>query len=780
MAATVIDNTDAGFTNTGGWTPSNGGTGFLGADYLYAASGSGSEVATWPFTGLTGGVPVFLGASYAPDGNRATNATYKIYDSDGTTVLGTVVVDQTATAGNFTAAKPYYYFGSFTPTGTSLTVKLTNAANGYVIADSIWLDTSPPNPLFIVTLAAGEINDGSKWQGGAAPSGSVYGRGFHAMTLHSDYIVGDGTDNVVLDFSDPAASLTISATSNDVTFTLKGHLQLSSDSYNSGIRTWLRGESSGAHKGTFRFDGNSGVQPKVLLGRQAKVEFDGVSDSNRFRIETKSGSAGNKGLFTPISVSTVEYGNAAIQYAEFYRMDGFGSSLSSSGNSFTMQHCFVDIATCRQCPSVSISADGTTFSATDNQFGNFNDAPIADFGANSYYVTFFPASGLAKTSGTRELKRNLFHGNQMWSWYLSNSGMTITDNVMACAFYDNHTSTGAVDFSNNFNYAQTQIGVLAEGSVCISSSHDNYWVSGPNSPGGIMYQGAGNHSHINETIQNDTAGVALGMGSPNDVGSGTKTWSGCLGINNLGAGFCLGLEFSNGISNVTTNQYDHCTVNCGSKVADPPINGALLSGGNGTDQFATSGRMTNCLIVADTPAYLAKADTNIGSYAAIDVDVMPAAGLDYNATSFAPLTCPAGTFSGVSGDTGIEDGTPYRSPMSGSTAPGQHDIYGVNPQFVDNSWTWQKYAVAVAGSSGLTDSAKLQDLTDYLWGDPVTRIADLCTKVRSGFKVQNVALKDAGHDGVTIGALGFQAASTINPYSYQVSDLYSDLSPMSL
>ncbi len=93
MTAVIKDNGGAGFSDTGGWTLTSGSIlhTFEGADYQYAAAdpGVGGQVSTWAFTGLTGGVLVYLGATWEAAGNRATNSKYKVYDSDGTTLLAT-------------------------------------------------------------------------------------------------------------------------------------------------------------------------------------------------------------------------------------------------------------------------------------------------------------------------------------------------------------------------------------------------------------------------------------------------------------------------------------------------------------------------------------------------------------------------------------------------------------------------------------------------------------------------------------------------------------------
>jgi hypothetical protein len=47
--AATVDNTDAAFSPTGTWTASTSSPGHYGTNYLYAATGNGSAVATWRY-----------------------------------------------------------------------------------------------------------------------------------------------------------------------------------------------------------------------------------------------------------------------------------------------------------------------------------------------------------------------------------------------------------------------------------------------------------------------------------------------------------------------------------------------------------------------------------------------------------------------------------------------------------------------------------------------------------------------------------------------------------
>src|SRR5262249_53085649 len=73
----ILDDGDAGYTNTGLWQ-SAAGQGFQN-DVHYIAAGNGADLATWTFTGLTPGL-YRVAATWTPFGNRGTNVPYRIKD----------------------------------------------------------------------------------------------------------------------------------------------------------------------------------------------------------------------------------------------------------------------------------------------------------------------------------------------------------------------------------------------------------------------------------------------------------------------------------------------------------------------------------------------------------------------------------------------------------------------------------------------------------------------------------------------------------------------------
>src|SRR5262249_37698950 len=129
-----LDNGDAGFSTTGpGWSTATGG-GYLN-DIHYAAAGSGANTATWAFTVYPGIYQV--SATWNAAANRATNAPFQVFDT--VNPVASANLNQQATPADFTDSgvgwknigTQIYVFSN------SLTIKLSDAANGIVIADGI-------------------------------------------------------------------------------------------------------------------------------------------------------------------------------------------------------------------------------------------------------------------------------------------------------------------------------------------------------------------------------------------------------------------------------------------------------------------------------------------------------------------------------------------------------------------------------------------------------------------------------------------------------------------
>ena len=143
---TLVDNSDPGYAETGsswlGWT----GTGAYQGDERYAPAGTGTNTATWTFQNLDATKHYEVYATWTAYGNHATDAPYTVYD--GSTALGTVNLNQQV-APNSTTIDDWSWqsVGVYSPASGTLTVQLSDDANGYVVADAVRLVELPPEVL---------------------------------------------------------------------------------------------------------------------------------------------------------------------------------------------------------------------------------------------------------------------------------------------------------------------------------------------------------------------------------------------------------------------------------------------------------------------------------------------------------------------------------------------------------------------------------------------------------------------------------------------------------
>jgi hypothetical protein len=131
----VIDNADGGYSESGaGWQSETNPNAFQGTDRTHPA-GTGTNMAAWQFTGLQPGW-YDVRATWPARGDRATNATYSIFDS--AVARGSFTCDQTQTpVGAVYQGRPWQSLATVAVRGTSLQVVLSDQANGTVAADAV-------------------------------------------------------------------------------------------------------------------------------------------------------------------------------------------------------------------------------------------------------------------------------------------------------------------------------------------------------------------------------------------------------------------------------------------------------------------------------------------------------------------------------------------------------------------------------------------------------------------------------------------------------------------
>jgi hypothetical protein len=132
----LIDDGRAGWTKAGSWTYV---TGKGRENDIYRTNkGNGSVQANWTFTDLPDG-DYWVWASWTGNKNNASNSPYTVYD--GTQAVATWRVDQRTISSGFDAdGTSWKYLGMVTIHSGRMVVRLTNSANGFVVADAIRMD----------------------------------------------------------------------------------------------------------------------------------------------------------------------------------------------------------------------------------------------------------------------------------------------------------------------------------------------------------------------------------------------------------------------------------------------------------------------------------------------------------------------------------------------------------------------------------------------------------------------------------------------------------------
>ncbi len=157
----IIDNGDTGYSTVGPWVRWTG-QGYYG-DVDENLAGTGGDSATWQFTGLQPG-QYQVAATWTPFSNRASNSPFEIYD--GGQRLATIPINQRVAPNDFADAGTNWEHlgGVHAITGTTLSVRLTDDANGNLNADAIRIERVgevAQAPEIQVFAGADEISDDS-------------------------------------------------------------------------------------------------------------------------------------------------------------------------------------------------------------------------------------------------------------------------------------------------------------------------------------------------------------------------------------------------------------------------------------------------------------------------------------------------------------------------------------------------------------------------------------------------------------------------------------------
>ncbi len=145
--ARILDNGDAGFSTVGHWGLYSEGH---QNDIHAAGAGGGAQLAIWTFSVTPG--QYRAAATWPAHANRATHALLEILN--GSSSLGNVALNQQQSPDDFSLAETpgtlWEHLGGIrTITSNTVVIRLSDLANGYVIADAVRLERIgdlPPGP----------------------------------------------------------------------------------------------------------------------------------------------------------------------------------------------------------------------------------------------------------------------------------------------------------------------------------------------------------------------------------------------------------------------------------------------------------------------------------------------------------------------------------------------------------------------------------------------------------------------------------------------------------
>lgn len=143
----IVDNSSPEFLTYGsGAVESTSTNGYIGSNYLALPAGSGEISAEWNVANLNPGTEYILQANWTSHPNRATNAQYQytITDDSGSQIRETAIVNQQSNGGS------WQLLGTFVSSDPSLTVRVDNNTDGYVIADAIKVEAAPAGESIII------------------------------------------------------------------------------------------------------------------------------------------------------------------------------------------------------------------------------------------------------------------------------------------------------------------------------------------------------------------------------------------------------------------------------------------------------------------------------------------------------------------------------------------------------------------------------------------------------------------------------------------------------
>ncbi len=637
--------------------------------------------------------------------------------------------------------------GTLSNTTPSITLSWTPSTSGNFLVEAVtsggvsWIQPAPlsvavsASSRSLTTSQNGRWDAPATWGGLAPPTQGDSATVAHAVMMVQSVTLGTGAATTCLTVSE---SLSVVG----CVLTLRGNAtigQANSGNVVNRLTVW----SSAGNQAGLVFDGSSGVTPVMTVAADTQITFTGYAACHAY-CQTKTGTAGNPGYITDSGANSSFY--LAAAYTDFSYLGGasqpgilsrhLGGQAAPANPPFTMAYCTIDH--CGIAPDLTTSDGTTNLSLTHSIWTNTLDT------TDNAGVMI---TAVAVTTGTGLVDHCQFYGASI-PWLYNMAGFTVTNNYFDDGLFCNHSYPSWALFDTNFIRKQTNQETVMTGSVTncyiladpttilynifIDGSF-NLVYSGNVFDPGTQTSGACDLFANNEHPVNPyTVMLSNNLTLPTSTGDSFFILDSCT--SNV-------TDPGNGYGTCTTT-IEHNTVYVGTNV------GLTIGGGVGSVAGTLAALKSNVFwrtgsALAGTYACQYTYNGSISGHPEI-ADVLLAANCDYNGWNDL-ATVPSGTWSSVVSPN-ASDGTIYDTPMSGSTAPGPHDVHAA-PAFADstrNFFAWD----ASLGGAGTKASALARIQAN------ISLVPALITWVRAGFLPgAGSGYQNAGHDGQNIGAV---------------------------